>query len=306
MRWWQCAGTPLQLRAYSIEVAISLSRSADGLFMAADVLLGDTMGRPERPLDPAAGPLQAFASELRELRRDACSPKYLQMQRRTGRSRTALAEAAGGDHLPTWETVEAYVRACGGDVARWQSRWEIARQAVLSRRGPAMPPRTAPLVAPRRSRRSGAQLGLAGVAVAALLVVALTTTLGGYRLGGNTTPVPRQFVVVQNKVATGPAALTENATPAYLSSRPAPFCARRGCEVARSQLWSGSPLRAICKVHGAEMTNEDLASAGVARNPEGVVSSLWYRCTFANGVVGYLSEVDVAPAYRGGLGLPPC
>ncbi len=47
------------------------------------------MGRPERPLDPAAGPIPAFASELRQLRQQAGSPKYLQMQRRTGRSRTA-------------------------------------------------------------------------------------------------------------------------------------------------------------------------------------------------------------------------
>ena len=80
------------------------------------------MGRPERSLDPAAGPVQAFASELRLLRQRAGNPKYLQMQRRTGRSRTALAEAAGGDHLPTWETVEAYVRACGADPARWRAR----------------------------------------------------------------------------------------------------------------------------------------------------------------------------------------
>lgn len=32
---------------------------------------GGAMGRPERPLDPAAGPIQAFASELRLLRQQA-------------------------------------------------------------------------------------------------------------------------------------------------------------------------------------------------------------------------------------------
>ncbi|WP_157128844.1 helix-turn-helix domain-containing protein [Nocardia amamiensis] len=82
------------------------------------------MPRPERPLDPSAGPVQAFAAELRRLRVEAGNPKYLQMARMTGRSRTALSEAAGGDHLPTWETTEAFVRACDGDVDAWRIEWE--------------------------------------------------------------------------------------------------------------------------------------------------------------------------------------
>lgn len=88
------------------------------------------MSRTERPLDPSSGPAAAFAMQLRALRIAAGSPKYLQMARRTGRSRTALAEAAGGDHVPQWETVEAYVRACGGDPAEWTARWEQARAAA--------------------------------------------------------------------------------------------------------------------------------------------------------------------------------
>lgn len=82
------------------------------------------MPRPERPLDPSAGPVQAFAADLRRLREQAGSPKYLQMARMTGRSRTALSEAAGGDHLPTWETTEAFVKACGGDMGTWRIKWE--------------------------------------------------------------------------------------------------------------------------------------------------------------------------------------
>ena len=88
------------------------------------------MPRPERPVDPAAGPIQAFAAELRKLRQAAGSPKYLQMARLTGRSRPALAEAAGGDHLPTWDTVQAFVTACRGDVVRWRIKWEEAKQQV--------------------------------------------------------------------------------------------------------------------------------------------------------------------------------
>ncbi|QMU69975.1 hypothetical protein [Streptacidiphilus sp. P02-A3a] len=78
-------------------------------------------------MDSTPSPLADFASDLRRLREQAGSPKYLQMSRRTGRSRTALAEAAGGDHLPNWDTVRAYVEACGGEPARWLVRWEQLR-----------------------------------------------------------------------------------------------------------------------------------------------------------------------------------
>jgi len=265
------------------------------------------MGRPERPLDPAAGPIQAFASELRQLRQRAGSPKYLQMQRRTGRSRTALAEAAGGDHLPTWETVEAYVRACGEDPARWRARWAQAHDAARSQRDDAAP-RASAAVAPRPPRASWLQrwltaAAIAALLVAALLVVAITNTLHGFRKAGNVITV---IVVVQNKAAVGPVRLVENPAPAYLSSRPVPSCSTQGCEVPRAQLWSGTILQVTCQVRGATMTNEDLASPGVARNQNRFTSSLWYRCVLPNGAAGYLPQVYVTPAYRGGQGLPAC
>jgi hypothetical protein len=65
-------------------------------------------------------------------------------------------------------------------------------------------------------------------------------------------------------------------------------------------------LRATCQTRGAKMTNEDPASAGIARNKSGIISSLWYRCILPNRAAGYLSEVYVAAAYRGGQGLPAC
>ncbi|HEY0638603.1 MAG TPA: helix-turn-helix domain-containing protein [Pseudonocardiaceae bacterium] len=106
------------------------------------------MPRPERPLDPAAGPIQAFAAQLRALREAAGRPKYLQMARATGRSRTALAEAAGGDHLPTWETVDAYVRACGADPADWLPRWERVHEAQHPRPTPTRLTLPRPAAAP--------------------------------------------------------------------------------------------------------------------------------------------------------------
>ncbi|WP_431884095.1 helix-turn-helix domain-containing protein [Micromonospora gifhornensis] len=92
------------------------------------------MPRPERPLRPEGGLIAEFAQELRLLREKAGSPKYLQMARRTGRSRTALAEAAGGDHVPSWDTVKAFVEACGDAPETWLPRWERVRDLARESR----------------------------------------------------------------------------------------------------------------------------------------------------------------------------
>lgn len=52
--------------------------------------------------------------------------------------------------------------------------------------------------------------------------------------------------------------------------------------------------------------NENTQSPGISHNKNGVFSALWYRCILADGKTGYLSEVYVTPASRGGLALPTC
>ena len=84
------------------------------------------MGRPERPIDPAAGPVAEFADELRKLREKAGRPSYRELARRASFSVTVLSEAAGGRSLPTLQVVRGYVRACGGDVPEWEERWRNA------------------------------------------------------------------------------------------------------------------------------------------------------------------------------------
>ncbi|MER6354968.1 hypothetical protein ABT186_24930 [Streptomyces sp. NPDC001634] len=84
------------------------------------------MGRPERPLDPAAGPVQRLAHELREVRRAAGSPSYRRMAETAGFSATALSQAAAGERLPSLAVVQGYVRACGGDPGEWEPRWKAA------------------------------------------------------------------------------------------------------------------------------------------------------------------------------------
>ncbi|MGW2054283.1 nSTAND1 domain-containing NTPase [Streptomyces sp. NPDC001840] len=97
------------------------------------------MGRPERELDPEAGPLQRFASELRRLRA-AAGLSYRELSKRAHFSVTALSEAAGGERLPTLAVTLAYAEACGGERADWEERWrklsaELAPEAPVPDRG---------------------------------------------------------------------------------------------------------------------------------------------------------------------------
>ncbi|MDN3027881.1 hypothetical protein [Streptomyces sp. S.PB5] len=85
------------------------------------------MGRRERPLDPAEGPVAQFAHELRKLRQAAGGLTYRAMAGRAHYSAATLAQAAAGDRMPSLAVVLAYVGACGGDVRMWEERW---RQAV--------------------------------------------------------------------------------------------------------------------------------------------------------------------------------
>jgi hypothetical protein len=284
------------------------------------------VGRPERPLDPYGGPVNAFAAELRKVREEAGSPKYLQMARATGRSRTALSEAAGGDHLATWETVEAFLSACNHDPAAWRPRWEEVRAWLDEQRHPATDPPPEVAVEPSGSpldvaqhptppegraprwRRPllGSMLALGSVAA----VIALVDAVAGGAGAGHVPPRPRpsgpMTVVVQNKVVSGPQGFFEDSTPVYLSARPIPRCSRNGCEVPGTTMWSGAILQVVCQVQGATMTNADLQSLGVDRNPHAVTSSLWYRAKMPTGVAGYISQVYLSAGSRGGLGLPAC
>jgi hypothetical protein len=80
-----------------------------------------------------AGPVQVFAADLRALRRRCGTPDFTAMARRTGASVDALNDAVGGEHLPAWATVAAFVRGCGAQAADWRGRWEEARDGMLVR-----------------------------------------------------------------------------------------------------------------------------------------------------------------------------
>jgi transcriptional regulator with XRE-family HTH domain len=90
------------------------------------------MARQERPVDPAAGPLQTLAHELRKLRVEAGSPTYRALARRTGYSASTLSEAAAGKRKPTLDVLLAYVGALQGDADEWRERWEALESSPAS------------------------------------------------------------------------------------------------------------------------------------------------------------------------------
>lgn len=90
------------------------------------------LGRPEKPVDPAAGPVQRLAWQLRQLREHAGNPSYRLLARRAHYSASTLADAAKGDRLPSLEVTLGYVQACGGDPAEWRARWSAISEAAAA------------------------------------------------------------------------------------------------------------------------------------------------------------------------------
>jgi hypothetical protein len=154
---------------------------------------GGHPGRPEGPLDPAAGAVANLAARLRQLREDAGRPSYRQLAGTAYYSHSALSQAAAGRELPSLAVTLAFAQACGGDRQEWIALWhEAAAEAgVLAEpdgqgaAGPATGAR--PAVAARRgirarlalARRGGwyllAAAGLAGGLVSWVLAAVVTT-----------------------------------------------------------------------------------------------------------------------------------
>lgn len=167
-------------------------------------------GRPERALHEDGTPLTALATALRELRRSAGSPSYREMGQRVHRSPTTLSEAAGGERHPTWDTLSAYVTACGGDPAPWRERWEAAARRegrpamVEAAEGAAAAPTTTAAVA-RPERR---WLWPAVAAACLLVGLGVGFVLGAATGGGSSSPgsaVARDFAAAPGLGAVTPA-----------------------------------------------------------------------------------------------------
>ncbi|HEX6521170.1 MAG TPA: helix-turn-helix domain-containing protein [Streptosporangiaceae bacterium] len=154
------------------------------------------MGRPERPIDPEAGPVAEFAAELRKLREKAGRPTYRELARRASFSVTVLSEAAGGRCLPTLPVVRGYVQACGGDVLEWEERWRLAAEhqpqapAQPTPPAPAAPVSVKPMAAQSRSQAAGRS-----VYCSCRLVVSLVVLLAAAGVSGGMAVWQRQTTI---------------------------------------------------------------------------------------------------------------
>ncbi|WP_439658175.1 nSTAND1 domain-containing NTPase [Lentzea sp. HUAS TT2] len=97
------------------------------------------MPRPEKPLDPFAGPVEQFAFDLRKLREKAGSPGYRDLGKLSHYSASTLADAARGQRLPSLAVTLAFVRACGGDEEVWEERWREIGEAEPQQPGADSP-----------------------------------------------------------------------------------------------------------------------------------------------------------------------
>ena len=94
---------------------------------------------PEEPPAGAVQPvasiapddLEAFARDLRTLRATV-DLDYPEMAEASHFEMKTLAAAAGGLRLPTLPVAVAFVRACGGNVAEWEDRWQKLAEKITA------------------------------------------------------------------------------------------------------------------------------------------------------------------------------
>jgi len=73
--------------------------------------------------------LDAFARDLRILRAQA-GIEYPEMAEASHYEMKTLAAAAGGLRMPTLPVAVAYVRACDGNPAEWEERWQKLAERI--------------------------------------------------------------------------------------------------------------------------------------------------------------------------------
>jgi Helix-turn-helix domain len=92
----------------------------------------DRAGGPAQPVASIAPDgLEAFARDLRALRAKA-DLDYPEMAEVSHYEMKTLAAAAGGLRLPSLPVAVAFVRACGGNVAEWEDRWQKVAEKITA------------------------------------------------------------------------------------------------------------------------------------------------------------------------------
>jgi hypothetical protein len=119
-------------------------------------------------------------------------------------------------------------------------------------------------------------------------------------------PPPERRLIVDNRVTNG-MGMREDPIPVRLTTQPWIFCGSRGCNIGGTERVSGQAYdSAICQTHGERTTNGHDTNPSDDANPLRFESTRYYGVRLANGVFGYVSEVWIRAADRGGLGLRQC
>ena len=93
---------------------------------------------PARPQTDRRVVVESFAQTLSDIRQQAGQPSFRQMSQTSGCiSHATLHEATRGKRLPTWETTEQFLIACGVDPRDWRDEWCRADRLVNRRAGQA-------------------------------------------------------------------------------------------------------------------------------------------------------------------------
>ncbi len=90
------------------------------------------MSRPPAPVDPEAGPLAAFAAELRDLRDRAGIPSMRALAKSTDIPMSTLYAISAGKRVPSAEALTAYVKTCGGDSAAWLAKRSVLQEQLAA------------------------------------------------------------------------------------------------------------------------------------------------------------------------------
>jgi len=111
--------------------------------------------RRPAPLDPASGPVERFAAELRALRDrlGSAAPSTAALAEAAGIPRSTLYAVLAGKRVPSEMVLTSLVEAYGGDVAEWLAR----RTRVLEE---LAPPRSTSVPRPPGRARSGGRVVL--------------------------------------------------------------------------------------------------------------------------------------------------
>jgi hypothetical protein len=116
----------------------------------------------------------------------------------------------------------------------------------------------------------------------------------------------RKLLVIDNRVTSG-SAMREDRTPVSLTSRPDVYCGAGKCLIDRTTRSSGQTYdSAVCQTTGKRTTNGNDHDRADDSNPRRFESTRYYGVRLADGTFGFVSEVWVRAADRGGLGLRGC